>query len=127
MHPKILIVDDELNILILMEQILEDLEADYGIELLKAHNGEEALELAHREKPHLIFLDIMLPKLSGLEVCQRLKQDPETQSSYIVLLTAKGQSFDKENGLLMGADRYLTKPFRPREILQLSKTVLELR
>ena len=126
MNPKILIVDDELNILILMEQILEDLEVDYGVELLKANNGEEAIALALREKPQLIFLDIMLPKLSGLEVCQRLKQNSETQSSYIVLLTAKGQSFDKENGLLMGADLYLTKPFRPREILQLSKTILAL-
>ncbi|MGL5034510.1 MAG: response regulator [Microcystaceae cyanobacterium] len=126
MNSKILIVDDEPNILILMEQILEELEEDYGVEILTATDGEEALEIIYNQKPNLIFLDIMIPKISGLEVCQRVKQNSELAQLYIILLTAKGQEFDKENGIIMGADVYMTKPFRPREVLEMSRTVLGL-
>ncbi len=123
---KVLIVDDEPNILILMEQALESLEDDYGIELLTADNGEEALEQIRRERPCLVFLDVMMPIMSGLDVCQQLKADPDLKDTYVVMLTAKGQELDRQHGLEMGADLYMTKPFRPREVLETSLEVLNL-
>jgi two-component system, OmpR family, alkaline phosphatase synthesis response regulator PhoP len=123
MTQKILIVDDEPNILILMEQVLEELE-DEGVELLTARNGEEALETIKTEKPNLVFLDVMMPKMSGLQVCQIVKQDLQMNDIYIVILTAKGQEFDKQKGIEVGADLYLTKPFRPKDVLEKSKQVL---
>jgi len=111
---KILIVDDEAFIRVLLTQTLEDLE-DQGVELLAAADGQEALDLALQERPHLIFLDVMMPRLSGYEVCRQLKAtDPQM---YIVLLTAKGQAMDKEQGRAAGADEYVTKPFDPDYIL----------
>lgn len=123
MSQKILIVDDEPNIVILMEQALEALE-DEGVELLTARNGEEALEIIKTEKPNLVFLDVMMPKMSGLEVCQVVKKDLQMTNVYIIMLTAKGQEFDKQKGIDVGADLYLTKPFRPKEVLEKSKHFL---
>ncbi|CCQ58894.1 MULTISPECIES: response regulator [Crocosphaera] len=120
---KILIVDDEPNILILMEQILEELE-DEGILILTAKNGKEALEIIQQEKPSLVFLDIMMPYVSGLEVCKRVKEHDNLSHVYIILLTARGQSFDKESGMNAGADLYITKPFRPKDVLLKSKEIL---
>ncbi|WP_427157493.1 response regulator transcription factor [Aliinostoc sp. HNIBRCY26] len=125
MTHKILIVDDEPNIVILMEQALESLE-DEGVELITAKNGEEALAAIKAEKPNLVFLDVMMPKMSGLEVCQIVKQDLQMTDVYIVMLTAKGQEFDKQKGMDVGADLYLTKPFRPKEVLEKSMEVLGL-
>ena len=126
MNKKILIVDDEPNILILMEQALEYLEDEYHVELLTANNGESALNIIKEEHPNLIFLDIMMPKMSGLEVCNTVKNIYEMKDIYIIMLTARGQEFDKKSGIDMGADLYLTKPFRPKEILQKSKEILGL-
>ncbi|BAY74885.1 response regulator receiver protein [Nostoc linckia NIES-25] len=123
MTQKILIVDDEPNILILMEQALEDLE-DEGVELLTAKNGEEALEIIKTEKPNLVFLDVMMPKMNGLKVCQIVKHELQMTDIYIIILTAKGQEFDKQKGIEVGADLYLTKPFRPKEVLEKSMEVL---
>ncbi|MCG6134316.1 MAG: response regulator [Nostoc sp. LLA-1] len=123
MTQKVLIVDDEPNIVILMEQALETLE-DEGVELLTARNGQEALETIKIEKPNLVFLDVMMPKMSGLEVCQVVKKDLQMTDIYIVMLTAKGQEFDKQKGIDVGADLYLTKPFRPKEVLEKSRHVL---
>jgi two-component system, OmpR family, alkaline phosphatase synthesis response regulator PhoP len=123
MSQKILIVDDEPNIVILMEQALEALE-DKDVELLTARNGQEALETIKTEKPNLVFLDVMMPKMSGLEVCKIVKHDLQMTDIYIVLLTAKGQEFDKQKGMDVGADLYLTKPFRPKEVLEKSMQVL---
>lgn len=123
MTQKILIVDDEPNILILMEQALEALE-DEGVELLTARNGEEALETIKTEKPNLVFLDVMMPKMNGLQVCHIVKHDLQMTDIYIVILTAKGQEFDKQKGIEVGADLYLTKPFRPKEVLEKSMQVL---
>jgi len=122
---KVLIVDDEPNILILMEQALEKLE-DEDVELLTARNGQEALTMIREERPDLVFLDVMMPKMSGLEVCQTVKADPEFQSTHIIMLTAKGQEFDKRKGMDVGADLYMTKPFRPREVLETARGVLGL-
>jgi two-component system alkaline phosphatase synthesis response regulator PhoP len=126
MEKKVLIVDDEPNILILMEQALEKLEDDYNVELLLAKNGVEALEMVKATKPDLIFLDVMMPKMSGLQVCRAIKQELAYPNIYIIMLTAKGQEFDKQSGIAVGADLYMTKPFRPREVLAKSKEVLGL-
>jgi len=125
MTSKILIVDDEPNILILMEQALEALE-DEGVELLTAKNGEEALNLIRTEQPQLVFLDVMMPKLSGLEVCAAVKADSNLQNVYVIMLTAKGQEFDKQRGSDVGADLYMTKPFRPKVVLEKALEVLGL-
>ncbi len=123
MTEKILIVDDEPNIVILLEQALEVLE-DEGVELLTARNGQDALEIIKTEKPNLVFLDIMMPKMNGLEVCHIVKRELQIANIYIIILTAKGQEFDKQKGIDVGADLYLTKPFRPKEVLEKSRQIL---
>jgi DNA-binding response OmpR family regulator len=123
MSKKILIVDDEPHIRILLKQTLEDLE-DQGVELLLAVDGDEGLGLALDERPDLIFLDVMMPHLSGYEVCQRLKATDSEM--YVVLLTAKGQAVDKERGTEAGADEYVTKPFDPDYIVERAAAVLGL-
>ena len=125
MNKKILIVDDEPHIRILMEQTLEELE-DEGVELLTVNNGEEALETIKEEKPELVFLDVMMPKMNGFEVCQAVKNDLGMQNIYIIMLTAKGQEFDKQKGNDVGADLYMTKPFDPDEVLKKSYEILGL-
>jgi DNA-binding response OmpR family regulator len=123
--PKILIVDDEAHLRMLIQQTLEELE-DEGVELLTASNGEEALEAIQAEAPKLVFLDVMMPKLSGFDVCSRVKQTLGLKDVYIVLLTAKGQEFDKQRGLEAGADLYMTKPFDPDALLEKARAVLGL-
>lgn len=120
---KILIVDDEPNILMLMEQILEELE-DKGVLILTASDGKKALEIIKKEEPDLVFLDIMMPHISGLEVCETVKKDDRLSHIYIILLTARGQSLDEENGMKAGADLYITKPFHPTEVLRKSQEIL---
>jgi two-component system alkaline phosphatase synthesis response regulator PhoP len=92
--------------------------------LLTATNGEEALEIIEEEKPDLVFLDVMMPKLNGFEVCQTVKNELGMQDIYIIMLTAKGQEFDKQKGAESGADLYMTKPFDPDEILEKASEVL---
>ncbi|SMD42277.1 Response regulators consisting of a CheY-like receiver domain and a winged-helix DNA-binding domain [Aquiflexum balticum DSM 16537] len=125
MSQKILIVDDEAHIRMLIEQTLEELE-DEGVEFFTAENGEMALEVIGAEKPDLIFLDVMMPKLNGMEVCRRVKQEMGFKDIYIVLLTAKGQESDRQKGLDVGADVYMTKPFDPELLLEKAREVLEL-
>jgi two-component system alkaline phosphatase synthesis response regulator PhoP len=123
MGKKILIVDDEVHIRALLEQALEDLE-DVGVELLSARDGEEGLQYARDEKPDLMFLDVMMPKKNGYEVCETIKQDPDLKDIYIILLTAKGQAADKVRGEAVKANEYITKPFNPDEILQKARDIL---
>ena len=125
MERRILIVDDEAHIRLLIEQTLEELE-DEGIEILKAENGEEALETIRAENPGLVFLDVMLPKMNGFDVCQRVKHELGMQDVYVVMLTAKGQEFDKQRGEEVGANFYLTKPFDPDELLARAREALGL-
>ncbi len=82
-------------------------------QVLVVENGEECLEAARREKPDVILLDVMMPKLDGYETCRRLKQDEETQSIPVIFLTARAQHFEIKRGLELGACGYLTKPFNP--------------
>jgi len=120
---KILIVDDEAFIRQLLEQTLEELE-DEGVELLTADNGEDGLALIEEEVPNLVFLDVMMPRMNGFDVCNTVKNELGMSDVYIVMLTAKGQEFDKQRGEEVGADRYMTKPFDPDELLDLAVEIL---
>ena len=125
MTKKLLIVDDEAHIRMLLEQTLEELE-DEGVEFLTAENGEEALEIIQEENPQLVFLDVMMPKMNGMEVCRRIKKDLAMQDVFIILLTAKGQELDRLKGQEVGADIYMTKPFDPEVILDKAREVLQI-
>ena len=121
----VLIVDDEQHIRLLIEQTLEELEDD-GVDLLTAADGEEALTVVEHHHPELVFLDVMLPKRDGFDVCRTIKQDLGLAGTYVVMLTAKGQAYDREQGLAAGADLYMTKPFDPDALLKLAREVLGL-
>jgi two-component system, OmpR family, alkaline phosphatase synthesis response regulator PhoP len=123
--PTVLIVDDEQHIRLLIEQTLEELE-DEGVDLLTAPDGEVALDVVANYHPDLVFLDVTMPKRNGLEVCRAIKDDPATAGTTVMLLTAKGQAFDREQGLAAGADDYLTKPFDPDDLLRRARAALGL-
>ena len=123
--PTVLIADDEQHIRLLIEQTLEELE-DEGVELQTASDGEMALDVVRNQRPGLVFLDVMMPKLNGFEVCRAIKGDPSLAGTTVVMLTAKGQAYDREEGLASGADRYLTKPFDPDELLDVAREALGL-
>ena len=125
MGQTLLIVDDEAHIRMLLEQTLEELE-DEDVNFLTAENGEEALEIIQKENPQLVFLDVMMPKMNGMEVCRRVKKELGLDNIFIVLLTAKGQELDRQKGQEVGADLYMTKPFDPESILKKAREVLGL-
>ena len=120
---KILIVDDQPAV---RELVCVTLEIG-PYELLTAENGDQALAIAQAEIPHLMLLDIQMPggTLDGLQVCQKLKSSPVTQSIYIIMLTAKGQEWDKQAGHDAGANEYFVKPFSPLELMNKVEQVLE--
>lgn len=125
MKKKILIVDDEAHIRMLIEQTLEDLEDD-GVEFFMADNGQSALDLIQSERPNLVFLDVMMPKMNGMDVCRKVKQELALEEVFIILLTAKGQELDKQKGQEVGANVYMTKPFDPEVLLRRAREVLGL-
>ncbi len=125
MARSVLIVDDEQHIRLLIEQTLEEL-LDEDVELYTAADGDEALAAIGAQHPALVFLDVMMPGRSGLDVCRAVRADPELAGAHIVLLTAKGQAQDRAEGLAAGADEFLTKPFDPDALLALARAVLEL-
>ena len=125
MEQKLLIVDDEAHIRMLIGQTLEELE-DEGVNFFTAENGEQALEIIQTEKPQLVFLDVMMPKMNGMEVCRRVKKELGLNDVFIVLLTAKGQELGRQKGQEVGADVYMTKPFDPEKILEKAREVLQL-
>lgn len=116
MLKKILLADDEEPCRALITATLSDGDC---YRFLEARNGLEALEIARREKPGLILLDIRMPSVDGFEVCRRLKADSETRHITIVVLTALAQEKDKEHVRQVGADAYLAKPFSPTELLNI--------
>ena len=122
---KILIVDDEPHLRTLIQQSLEELE-DEGVDIFTATNGEEALETILEEKPNLVFLDVMMPKKNGFDVCNAVKNELGLSQIHIVLLTAKGQEFDRQRGMEVGADLYMTKPFDPDALVAQARSVLGL-
>jgi DNA-binding response OmpR family regulator len=123
--PKILIVDDEPKMRILLEETLEKLE-DKGVELLTADNGKDALEIIMTKKPELVILDVKMPGMSGLEVCNTVKNVLGMKDIYVLMLTANTQEVDKQKGIDVGADIYITKPFDPKEIIKKAAKVLEI-
>lgn len=125
MSKKILIVDDEAHLRMLIQQTLEELE-DEGVELMTATNGDEAVAAIESAKPELVFLDVMMPKKSGFDVCHHTKHTLGLADVYVVLLTAKGQEFDRQRGREVGADLYMTKPFDPDALLEKAREVLKL-
>jgi DNA-binding response OmpR family regulator len=116
---KLLIADDETSIRGLVRVTLEG----EGFDIFEAADGEAAMRIARTEQPKLILLDVMMPRLDGLEVCRRLKGDPATKGIVIVLLTAMAQDTDRERGLSAGADDYFTKPFSPLALLRMVEAV----
>jgi diguanylate cyclase (GGDEF)-like protein len=120
MAESVLVVDDDPDVARFVEVNLRSA----GYEVTVASNGEEALERAVEQRPDLVLLDVMMPKLDGFEVAQRLRRDPRTSSSSIIMLTAKALSADKVLGLSSGADDYIIKPFDPVELLARVKGTL---
>jgi two-component system phosphate regulon response regulator PhoB len=123
MAERILVVDDEPDLLELVRVNLR--QAGYEVETAEA--GREALDCLKRSLPDLMVLDLMLPDLSGTEVCRRVRQDPEISHLPIVMLTAKADEVDRVVGLELGADDYVTKPFSPRELTLRVRAVLRRR
>jgi len=120
MKAKILLVEDDLS---LTELVRYNLESE-GFAVLHAADGQEALLLVEEEAPDLVLLDWMLPRLSGIEVCRRLRHDPKSAHVPVIMLTARTQEGEKVRGLDSGADDYVTKPFSPRELLARINAVL---
>jgi DNA-binding response OmpR family regulator len=118
---KILIVDDEPAIRFLITATLED----EGYELFEAADGREAAALVGSVQPDLIILDVMMPGLSGYELCAQLKQDPATKNIIVIMLTAQGQVQERLHSQQVGADRYLRKPFSPLELIAVVAALLE--
>ena len=123
--PSVLIVDDEQHIRLLIEQALEELEDD-GVELMTAPDGQVALDVVRNQAPDLVFLDVTMPKLNGFEACDTIKHELGMTDTFVCMLTAKGQAYDRERGLEAGADLFLTKPFDPDELLAIARRALHL-
>ena len=113
-QKMILIIEDEEDTLLFLKDRLEM----EGYQVMTANNGQEGLEKARELRPNLILLDVMLPKMNGYQVCQQLKQDANTQTLPIILITAKSQKSDRLSGKESGWDDYVTKPFDTNELLK---------
>jgi DNA-binding response OmpR family regulator len=122
MH-RILIVDDEPNIVLALELLMKK----EGYEVHTVDDGERAVQAAKDLQPDLILLDIMMPKMDGYEVCQRIRSDALLKDVSIIMLTAKGREVEREKGLALGADHYITKPFSTRQVVMKVKEILAAR
>jgi len=121
MSKTILIADDEPNIVISLEFLLEH----DGYEVQVARDGQEALDAIARQAPDLVLLDVMLPRVSGFDVCQRIRQNPAWGHIRIMMLTAKGREVEMTKGMALGADAYVTKPFSTKDLLAQIRAQLE--
>ena len=119
-EKKILIVDDEPFIVRSLSFVLK--KTKYKI--ASAGNGEEAIQKAREFRPDLMFLDVMMPKKDGFAVVEEIKKDPDLKNIYVVMLTAKGRDMDRQKGLELGANEFMTKPFNPPEVLKTVNKVL---
>jgi two-component system alkaline phosphatase synthesis response regulator PhoP len=120
-NPKILIVDDEPYLVEALTFVL----SREGYALSTASDGEDALQKITENKPLIMFLDIMMPGKNGYEVCQIVKSAPELKDIYIIMLSAKGWDTDKEKGLSLGANDFMSKPYRPKDAVAAVKKALE--
>ena len=117
---KVLIVDDEIDILDLLEYNL----IKEGYEVCRAMDGKEAIQVAQKERPNLILLDIMMPRMNGIEACEKLREMPDMQGVYIVFLTARSEEYSELAGFEVGADDYISKPIKPRILKSRIKAIL---
>jgi len=120
MSKKVLIVDDEPNVAISVEFLMRQ----EGFEVLVAHDGEQGLARIRGDRPDLVVLDIMMPKLDGFEVCRAVRADPSLAGVRILMLSAKGRAAEIAKGLSLGADAYIPKPFSTRELVAKVKELL---
>lgn len=120
MANKILVVDDEPNIVLSLEFLMKQA----GFQVRTAADGEAALAAIAAEQPDLVLLDVMMPRKNGYEVCQAIRANPDWQSVRIVMLTAKGREVEREKGLALGADDYITKPFSTQEVVERVRELL---
>ena len=111
---KILVVDDEPNIVLSLEFLMKQA----GFQVRTASDGELALQAIAAERPDLVLLDVMMPRKDGYEVCQTIRENPDLEGLKIIMLTAKGREIEREKGLALGADDYVTKPFSTREVVE---------
>lgn len=121
MSKTILIADDEKNILISLEFLMKR----EGYNVVVAHDGQEAIDSINSTRPDLVLLDVMMPKKTGFDVCQEIRANPDCKNILILMLTAKGRDTDIAQGLAMGANDYVIKPFSTRELAQKVHDMLE--
>jgi len=120
MTKNVLVVEDEPNIILSLEFLVKEA----GYEVRVARDGEEALKAVEDKVPDVILLDVMIPKRDGYDVCQTLRANPALQDLRIIMLTARGREAEKEKGLALGADDYITKPFSTRDLTKRLKAIL---
>ena len=113
MTASILIADDEPNIVLSLEFLLQDA----GYEVRVARDGQEALDALAQKLPDLVLLDVMLPRVSGFDVCQRIRENPDWSALRVVMLSAKGREAEVHKGMALGADAYVTKPFAIKDLM----------
>jgi CheY-like chemotaxis protein len=118
---KIMIVDDEPHVI----RSLDFIFSREGYTVTKAEDGEKAIDLMKKSKPDLMFLDVMMPKKNGYEVCQEIRSDPGLKDIYIIILTAKGREADRQKGISSGANEVITKPFSPVEVVEQVKRLFD--
>jgi len=121
MPKRILIVDDEPNIVLSLEFLMRK----SGYEVSTASDGDQALTAVDTAAPDLMLLDVMMPKKDGYQVCQTLRERPELQNMRIIMLTARGRDVEREKGLSLGADDYITKPFSTQEVVDKVRQLLD--
>ncbi|MFP4130270.1 MAG: response regulator transcription factor [Halorhodospira sp.] len=120
MSQEILIVDDEANIILSLEFLMRQA----GFAVRTAEDGEQALAALEEQVPDLVLLDVMMPGKDGYEVCQQIRRRPEWAQLPVIMLTAKGRDVEREKGLAMGADDYITKPFSTQEVVETVHSIL---
>ena len=120
MPKRVLVVDDEPNIVMSLRFLMER----EGYDVVVAPTGRAALDALDQGPADLVLLDVMMPELDGFEVCQRIRDNPAWRETRIVMLTAKGRDVEREKGIALGADAYVTKPFSTRELVARVKTML---
>lgn len=121
MTKSILVVEDEPNIVLSLQFLMKKA----GFEVRVARDGEEALSAVNERAPDLILLDVMIPKRDGYDVCQTIRANAAWRDIYIIMLTAKGREIDREKGLALGANDYVTKPFSTRDLTDKVKQILD--
>ncbi|MET0001230.1 MAG: response regulator [Candidatus Thiodiazotropha lotti] len=121
MGGEILVVDDEPNIVLSLEFLMK--KAGYNV--TTANNGVDALSTIKQLRPDLVLLDVMMPRMDGYEVCQAVRGDPELSSVRIIMLTARGRDVERDKGMALGADDYVTKPFATQELVEKVKSLLD--